>query len=74
MATFVEQIDAVIATLNAAKEDASTFDGGKTGLPGTRLRKAATDSQKALGAIKKGVGDTRNAAKAAKAAAKAAKA
>ena len=38
MATFVEQIDSVIANLNAAKEDAAKFDGGKTGVPGTRLR------------------------------------
>ena len=68
MATFVEQIDSVIANLNAAKEDAAKFDGGKTGVPGTRLRKAATESQKALAALKKSVGEVRNAAKPAKAA------
>ena len=67
MATFVEQLDSVIATLNAAKEDAEKFDGGKTGTPGTRLRKSATESQKALASLKKSVGEIRKAAKPAKA-------
>jgi len=66
MATFVEQVDAVIATLNAAKEDAAKFDGGKTGTPGTRLRKAATESQKALASLKKSVSEVRKVEKPAK--------
>jgi hypothetical protein len=59
MATFVEQIDAVIATLSLAKEDAAKVDAGKTTSPGTRLRKSAGDAQKALSVLKKGVLDAR---------------
>jgi len=59
MATFVEQLDSVITSLNAAKEDAAKIDGGKTGTPGTRLRKAAGDAQKALADVKKAVVEAR---------------
>lgn len=55
MATFIEQLDAVIGTLSAAKEDAAKVDLGKTGVQGTRLRKAATDATKALAVLKKSV-------------------
>ena len=55
MATFIEQLDAVIVVLNAAKEDAAKVDLGKTGTPGTRLRKAATDATKSLAVLKKAV-------------------
>lgn len=41
--TIVAQIDALIATLTAAKEDAAKVDAGKTGAPGTRVRQAAQD-------------------------------
>ncbi len=51
----VARIDAVIALLQAAKDDASKVDSGKTGAPGTRLRKAAGAVQNELAELKKDV-------------------
>ena len=53
--TCVEMIDALIAKLEAAKEDATKVDSGKTGSAGTRLRKAASEGQTALGDIRRKV-------------------
>ncbi len=53
--TCVEQIEALIQNLEAAKDDASKVDSGKTGAPGTRLRKVAGDAQNGLQDLKKKV-------------------
>ena len=42
------KLDALIAELQAARPDAEKVDKGKTGAPGTRLRKIAGSTQKGL--------------------------
>jgi len=46
--TFIEKLDAIIAELTAFREDAEKIDKGKTGAPGTRLRKATSSAQVGL--------------------------
>ena len=46
--SITEQLDALIADLQAARIDAEKVDKGKTGAPGTRLRKVAGATQKGL--------------------------
>lgn len=53
--TCVEMVDALIAKLEAAKEDAAKVDAGKAGAAGTRLRKVASEGQDGLGDIRRKV-------------------
>lgn len=48
MEKLTAQIDATILLLEEMKDDAGKCDSGKTGAPGTRLRKNATDITKAM--------------------------
>lgn len=50
-----DQLNAIIANLQEAAEDAAKVDSGKAGAPGTRLRKAAQEAKKGLDDIRKGV-------------------
>lgn len=61
--TLTEHIDSTIALLQASREDAEKFDGGKVGAPGTRVRKTAGEVGKALREIKAHVLAQRKAAK-----------
>lgn len=55
-----EQLDKIIADLQAAKEDATKVDSGKAGAPGTRVRKAASEAAKNLKGLRQAVLDARN--------------
>lgn len=59
---FEAKINRAIAKLQALLEDAKKVDGGKTGAPGTRLRKGMLDVTKDLKHIREAVSETRNAA------------
>lgn len=49
------QLGALIQVLEEAKADAEKCDNGKTGAPGTRLRKSAQTAKVALDEIRKEV-------------------
>ena len=49
------QIEQILIDLGAALPDAEKVDGGKTGLPGTRVRAAAQSAKKALDELRKSV-------------------
>ena len=51
----VDKIDSVVEMLQAAREDAEKCDKGKTGSPGTRLRKSAQEAKKVLDELRKDV-------------------
>jgi hypothetical protein len=53
--TVTEQLDKIIADLQAAREDAVKVDSGKAGAPGTRLRKVASLSTKDLKTVRESV-------------------
>lgn len=55
MESTVAQIDALILTLQEAREDAAKVDAGKTGSPGTRVRKVAQEAKKSLDELRKSV-------------------
>ena len=55
------QLDAIIAELTAAKEDAAKCDKGQAGTPGTRVRKAASEAAKSLKDLRAAVIAARNA-------------
>ena len=55
------QLDAIIAELTAAKEDAAKCDKGQAGTPGTRVRKAASEAAKSLKDLRSAVIAARNA-------------
>jgi hypothetical protein len=55
-----EQLDKIIADLQAAREDAAKVDSGKAGTPGTRVRKAASEAAKSLKGLRQSVLDARN--------------
>lgn len=61
MESHVAQIDAMILTLQEAREDAVKVDAGKNGAPGTRVRKAAQEIKKSLDGLRKSVIASRNA-------------
>ena len=63
----VEKIDAMIATLQAAKDAAVMFDGGMLNSPGTKLRNMAGELRDELGAFRKEILAARNEKKALKA-------
>lgn len=46
-------LDAMIATLEAARADAQKCDKGRAGAPGTRVRKAAAEAREGLGELRK---------------------
>jgi len=50
-----DKLEACIVALEEAKADAEKFDKGMTGAPGTRVRKVAMDSKKALDDVRKAV-------------------
>lgn len=55
MESTVAQIDALILALQEAREDAAKVDAGKTGSPGTRVRKVAQDAKKSLDELRKSI-------------------
>jgi hypothetical protein len=55
-----EQLDKIIADLQAAREDAAKVDSGKAGTPGTRVRKTASEAAKSLKGLRQSVLDARN--------------
>jgi hypothetical protein len=57
----VAELDAAILTLQEARDDAAKVDKGKTGAPGTRLRKAAQNVAHAMGGVRKKVLELRKA-------------
>ena len=59
MATVVETLDALINKINAIREDAVKVDAGKSGAPGTRVRKAAGEIQNDLSALRKQILEAR---------------
>jgi len=61
MESHTAQIDAIILALQEAREDAVKVDAGKTGAPGTRVRKAAQEAKKSLDLLRKSVIAARNA-------------
>lgn len=48
-----ERIVGLILKLEALKQDAKKFDGGRTGDPGTRLRKALLALREDMNAVRK---------------------
>ena len=54
-----DKLDGLITLLSEAKEDAEKCDKGKTGSPGTRLRKVAQEVKRGLDDIRRGVIDAR---------------
>ena len=64
---FVEQLQAVIDLLEAAKADAAKVDTNRAGTPGTRLRQKSTAACKLLASLKKNVLDIRTNSKGEKA-------
>lgn len=59
MATVVETLDALVNKINAIREDAAKVDAGKSGAPGTRVRKAAGEIQNDLSALRKQILEAR---------------
>jgi len=59
MSDLVARIDAAIASLQEVRADAEKCEGGKTGAPGTRVRKAAQNVRISMGEVRKGVLDLR---------------
>ena len=59
--TITQRIDQIIANLNALKADAAKCDKGQAGAPGTRIRKAASQTTKDLKDLRAAVLDIRNA-------------
>jgi hypothetical protein len=57
--TVVETLDSLINKLNALREDAAKVDAGKSGAPGTRVRKAAGEIQNDLAALRKQILEAR---------------
>ena len=57
----VAEIDAIIANLQAAREDAVKFDGGKVGAPGQRIRAAAQQTKVACDNLRRGILATQKA-------------
>ena len=49
----VEQIDAIIANLQTAREDAVKFDAGKVGAPGQRVRAALQQTKVACDILRR---------------------
>ncbi len=56
----VAKLDVLIESLAAVRSDAEKVEAGKTGTPGTRLRKAAQEAKKSLDEIRKDVLACRN--------------
>lgn len=54
-----EKLDGIIALLAEAKEDASKCDKGKTGSPGTRLRKVSQEAKRGLDELRREVIEAR---------------
>ena len=57
--TVVETLDSLINKLNALREDAAKVDAGKSGAPGTRVRKAAGEIQNDLQDLRKHILEAR---------------
>jgi hypothetical protein len=57
--TVVETLDSLINKLNALREDAAKVDAGKSGAPGTRVRKAAGEIQNDLQDMRKQILEAR---------------
>jgi len=55
MMSLAAKLDSIIAVLSEAREDAEKCDKGKTGSPGTRLRKASQEAKKSLDELRKEV-------------------
>ena len=55
------QLRAIIADLEKGLADAAKVDAGKTGNPGTALRKVATEAQRSLKALRDSVLEARTA-------------
>ena len=55
----VARINAAIAHLEEAKADAEKVEGGKTGAPGTRVRKAAQNVKALMTDVRKDVLEAR---------------
>lgn len=53
------KLGALITILEEAKADAEKIDAGKSGAPGTRLRKTAQTAKKTLDEIRKEILDLR---------------
>jgi hypothetical protein len=53
------ELNAIIAKLEGAREDAQKCDKGKAGAPGTRLRACAEEAKKDLQGLKKAVLEVR---------------
>jgi hypothetical protein len=59
--SITEKLDALIADLQAVRPDAEKVDKGKTGAPGTRLRKVAGTTQRGLKDLRAAVLEVRKA-------------
>ena len=59
MDNLTARVDAIIETLQAAREDAEKCDKGKTGAPGTRLRTAAAKASSDLKSLRAAVLESR---------------
>lgn len=59
--TIRERIYAIIAKLQAVLPDADKVDAGKTGAPGTRVRKVAQEAKRDLDAMRRDVVAARGA-------------
>jgi hypothetical protein len=59
---FEAKINSAIVKLQAGLDDARKVDAGKTGAPGTRLRKMTLDVTKDLKHIRESVSEIRNSA------------
>ena len=61
MSDITPRLNSIIEALVEARDDAEKIDKGKTGAPGTRLRKVALNAQKQLQTLRNEVIDTRKA-------------
>lgn len=59
--TVVQQLDAIIAHLETAREDAVKVDAGKVGAPGKRVRAVAQETKVACDTLRKSVLEARKA-------------
>ena len=57
--SITQQIDAIIAHLEAMREDAAKVDAGKLTTPATRVRTNAQAAKKALDVVRKSIAEQR---------------
>jgi len=60
--TTLDQLNTILAALEAVKDDADKFDKGN-GTAGTRVRKAAMEAKKTLDDLRRDIQETKKARK-----------